>query len=121
MNMKIFAVGMIIISTVLMATTTNDVFAKGLKVYLTIDSNQRSQDATIRTYQSDQVVDTRFDWIEQGITYVNIHRMNVPVDEGNAQSKSQSSNSQNENNNALSQSQETKIIICTAEKGCREQ
>jgi hypothetical protein len=48
MNIKIFAVGMIIISTVLTATTTNDVFAKGLKVYLTVDSNQRSQDATIR-------------------------------------------------------------------------
>lgn len=165
MYMKTFAVGMIIISTVLMATTTNDVFAKGLKVYLTVDSNQRSQEGTIRTYQYDQVVDTRFDWIPQGTTQltlnyqekqvengefqicitledsvsgcgngydseekkpehvtVNIHSPHVLLgNEGDSQSQSQSSNNENDNNNALSQSQETKIIICTAEKGCREQ
>jgi hypothetical protein len=74
--------GMIIISTVLMATTTNDVFAKGLKVYLTVDSNQRSQDATIRTYQYDQVVDTRLDWIEQGITQLTLNYQEDQIDNG---------------------------------------
>jgi hypothetical protein len=82
MNMKTFAVGVIIISTVLMSTTTNDVFAKGLKVYLTVDSNQRSQDATISTYQYDRVVDTRLDWIEQGITQLTLNYQEDQADNG---------------------------------------
>jgi hypothetical protein len=85
MNMKIFAVGMIIISTVLMATITNDVFAKGLKVYLTVDSNQRPQEGTILTYQYDRVVDTRLDWIEQGITQLTLNYQEDQIDNGEFQ------------------------------------
>jgi hypothetical protein len=151
---------------VAMATTTNDVFAKGLKVYLTVDSNQRSQQGTIQTSQYGRVVDTRFDWIPQGTTQLTLNYQESQIDNGefqicisledivsgcgngydseekkpehvtvsmhsshvllgelngNSQSQSQNSNNENNNNNALSQSQETKIIICTTEKGCIEQ
>jgi hypothetical protein len=85
MNMKIFAVGMIIISTVLMATITNDVFAKGLKVYLTVDSNQRPKEGTVLTYQYDRVVDTRLDWIEQGITQLTLNYQEDQIDNGEFQ------------------------------------
>jgi hypothetical protein len=68
-----------------MATTTNYVFAKGLKVYLTVDSNQRSQEGTIRTYQYDRVVNTRLDWIEQGITQLTLNYQEDQIDNGEFQ------------------------------------
>jgi hypothetical protein len=52
--MKIFVFGMIVVSALVMSSialppsTALQASSRGLKVYLTVDSNQRSQDGTIR-------------------------------------------------------------------------
>ncbi len=59
-----------------------DVYAKGLKVYLTVDSNQRPQEGTIYTYQHGIQVDSRYHFIDQGITQVTLQYDDDVIDVG---------------------------------------
>jgi hypothetical protein len=86
MNMIYSTMLVVAITSVILMATTNDLFAKkGLKVYLTINSNQRSQDATIKTYQYDNVVDTRLDWIQQGTTELTLNYQKDQIENGEFQ------------------------------------
>jgi hypothetical protein len=117
------------------------VHAKGLKVFLTVNTNLGSQPANIETYQHGNKVYSHGWSIGAGTTtlrscgtgynseankpeYVSVSLFGSTQppqqlqQQGPSQSQSQSSN--NENNNALSQSQETTIIICNDGK-CKPQ
>jgi hypothetical protein len=48
------------------------VYAKGLKVFLTIDTNQRSQDVRIETYQHGNQINTRTGFTNTGITELTL-------------------------------------------------
>ena len=58
------------------------VYAKGLKVFLTIDTNQRSQDVRIETYQHGDQIDTRTGFINTGITELTLQYTEGLVETG---------------------------------------
>lgn len=88
MSMRIFRVGLIIVSvmivtsTVLNISTVVQASSKGLKLYLTVNSNQGSQDGTIQTSQYGKVVDTRLRYITQGNYQYELRYQKGQVDNG---------------------------------------
>ncbi len=73
MGMKIYVVGIVVANS------------KGLKLYLTVDSNQGSQDGTIQTSQYGRVVDTRPQYITQGNYQYELRYQKGQVDNGDFQ------------------------------------
>lgn len=165
--MKIFTVGLIITaalvisSALLTPSTSAHASSKGLKVFLTVNTNLVQQPIAIDAFQFDEFIAGYDEYITPGpneivlefykgeiqtgefsicvkavdiglrqcgygyntdkkepaYVTVNLYQTNSPtptVPDDQSQSQAQSSNNENnnENNNALSQSQETTIIIC---------
>ena len=75
MGMKIYVVGIVVANS------------KGLKLYLTVDSNQGSQDGTIQTSPYGRVVDTRLQYITQGNYQYELRYQKGQVDNGDFQIK----------------------------------
>ncbi len=55
---------------------------KGLKVYLTVNSNQGGQDSTIRTYQYGDVQDSRLQYINEGSYQYELKYQKQQIDRG---------------------------------------
>ena len=91
MDMKIYVVGIIVVCTLVLSsivlnpTTALQASSKGLKLYLTVDSNQGSQDGTIQTSQNGRVVDTRLQHITQGNYQYELRYRKGQVDNGDFQ------------------------------------
>ena len=91
MGMKIYVIGIIVVFTLVLSsialtpTTALQASSKGLKLYLTVDSNQGSQDGTIQTSQYGQVVDTRLQYITQGNYQYELRYQKGQVDNGDFQ------------------------------------
>lgn len=77
-RINVTSVGLVIIIIVALITSSvvlqqqQLVYAKGLKVFLTINTNQRSQDVRIETYQHGNQIDTRTGFINTGITELTL-------------------------------------------------
>lgn len=81
--MNITTSGLIMISTLILSgIILQPVQAKGLKVFLTIDTNQRNQDASIETYQHGNQIDTRTGFINTGITELTLQYPEALVETG---------------------------------------
>ena len=86
--MNVTSVGLVIIMIVALITSSiisqqqQLVYAKGLKVFLTIDTNQRSQDVRIETYQHGDQIDTRTGFINTGITELTLQYTEGLVETG---------------------------------------
>lgn len=91
MGMKIYVVGIIVVFTQVLSSialppsTSLQASSKGLKLYLTVDSNQGSQDGTIQTSQYGRVVDTRLQYITQGNYQYELRYQKGQVDNGDFQ------------------------------------
>ena len=91
MSMKIYVVGIIVVFTLVLSsialtpTTALQASSKGLKLYLTVDSNQGRQDGTIQTSQYGRVVDTRLQYITQGNYQYELRYQKGQVDNGDFQ------------------------------------
>jgi len=91
MGMKIYVVGIIVVFTLVLSsialtpTIALQASSKGLKLYLTVDSNQGSQDGTIQTSQYGRVVDTRLQYITQGNYQYELRYQEGQVDNGDFQ------------------------------------
>jgi hypothetical protein len=91
MGMKIYVVGIIVVFTLVLSsialtpTTALQASSKGLKLYLTVDSNQGSQDGTIQTSPYGRVVDTRLQYITQGNYQYELRYQKGQVDNGDFQ------------------------------------
>lgn len=68
-----------------MTVMTSDVFGKGLKVYLTVDSNQAGQDASIGTYQYGDRVSEEIYYINNGITEITLQYRDGAIENGDFQ------------------------------------
>ena len=87
MNMKIFTIGLIIISTLVMASmaltpsTALQASSKGLKLYLTVDTNL-NDDVRINTYQHGDSVFTHDAVIHSGSNEVTLQYPSSLIDTG---------------------------------------
>jgi hypothetical protein len=76
---------LVLIVSLVIVPTINEAYAKGLKVYLTVDSNQAAQDASVGTYQYGDRVSEEIHYINNGITEITLQYREGAIENGDFQ------------------------------------